>query len=37
MEPSPAKKQKQDLRHLSQDDSEVIQKLLASLEKHLKV
>ena len=29
MEPSPAKKQKQDLRHLSQDDSEVIFKLLA--------
>ncbi len=35
MEPSLAKKAKQDLRHLTQDDLDVIRKLLAAFEKHL--
>ncbi len=37
MEPSPAKKPKPDLRQLTQDDSEVIRKLVASVEKHFKL
>ena len=34
---SPDKKSKQDLRQLTQDDSDLMQKLMASFEKHLKM
>jgi hypothetical protein len=37
MEPSPAKKPKPDLRQLTQDDWELIRKLVASVEKHFKL
>jgi hypothetical protein len=37
MEPSPAKKQKIDLRQLTPEDSDAMRKLMGNMEKHLKV
>jgi hypothetical protein len=36
MEPSPAKKQKIDLRQLTPEDSDAMRKLMGNMEKHLK-